>query len=714
MLQSRHWFPAWVFFSLSLLGEGAWGEELSKPSVNALPLDERMITVDGLLVEAIWQSAKPATGFIQQRPQAGAPAIGETSVWVAYDETNLYLGASLTDPDPSLVRGDERQRDASLDRSDAFAVLIDTYHDHQNGFVFETNLLAAMSDAIVSQEGKQVNLDWNGLWEVAAQRTERGWSVEFRIPFETLRFEPGENQVWGIQFRRRVPHLNEISFWRSLTTEQNFHEVSRAGHLLGIEATRQEHRFSIKPYAKGSYQFSRTDRYDSRDPDQDAGIDLRYRFQTNLTLDLTFNTDFAETEVDRLQVNLTEFPLFFPEKREFFLEGRGFYDFGLSRRVEPFFSRRIGLVERQPVPIVGGGKLTGKVGPYGIGFLLMQTEKAKEVNKRAEQFGVLRLTRDLGVRSNIGMIATHLAESGEKGNQTVGVDTAIAPSPNLVANTFWLRTSGGGDQEPGHAGYGQINWQDPFWRFFIYHLRVEESFDPALGYIQLTDLSETQGYIDLRPQPRSGPIREFGFKGELTYQTDINDRFLYRSNYWRALAYFRTGEFVMFSWDPQVKRLPKGFVIRPRITIPAGTYHFERYSLFMFSDLQKQLSGTMNLKWGGFYGGTIRSLDLNLTLAPAEGLKVGAGWNINAVNLPQGNFESQTLDGNVAWSLSNEMLFQGLIQWNKEDDLLAANLRFSWEYQPGSHLFLIVNPSQQEDETTILFLVKLTWLWEPI
>lgn len=361
------------FILLSILYGQASPQEPPKPAIQAIPLQEEKITVDGLLTEPVWAGAEPADHFIQQRPQTGAPAVGVSRVWIAFDENSLYIAADLLDPNPDLIRGDERQRDASLERSDSFALIIDAYHDHQNGFFFETNVLSAMSDALVSREGGEVNFDWDGLWEAAAQRTGGGWSVEFRIPFETLRFQPGASQVWGIQFRRRIPHLKEISFWSPLTSEQTFYEVSRAGHLTGIGSAGERRRLSIKPYAKGSYQLNRTDLRDDWEVDHDAGGDLRYRLRSNLVFDLTINTDFAETEVDRFQVNLTRFPLFFPEKREFFLEGKGFYDFGLAGRVEPFFSRRIGLVARRPVQILGGGKLTGKAGPYGVGALYMGT-----------------------------------------------------------------------------------------------------------------------------------------------------------------------------------------------------------------------------------------------------------------------------------------------------------------------------------------------------
>jgi hypothetical protein len=706
-------FFGFGFSLLLFISAPAWPQEPPKPSINALPLKEQ-ITIDGFLTEPIWKRTEPVDSFVQQRPETGAAAQGKSEVWIAFDQSHIYIAANLHDPNPALIRGDERNRDASFDRSDSFAVLIDTYHDHQNGFFFETNILSALSDALISQEGGSINQDWDGLWEVAAQRTEQGWSVEFRIPFETLRFRPGESQSWGIQFRRRIPHLKEISFWNPLTPEQTFFEVSRAGHLVGIGTIGQEHRLSIKPYAKGSYQVNRTDIRDDWDVDHAIGGDLRYRFRSNLVFDLTVNTDFAETEVDRFQVNLTRFPLFFPEKREFFLEGKGFYDFGLSGRVQPFFSRRIGLVQQRPIQILGGGKLTGKVGPYGIGALMMGTGKEEELGLDSERFGVLRVTRDFGVRSNIGMIGTYRAGDEQNEGSTVGLDTTFAPTSTLVTNGFWLRSAGTTLGKPADAGFAQINWRDPFFRVLLSHLRVDEFFSPATGFVLQTDLHETYGYIDLRPQPSSGPVREFGFKAETTYQTESDGDFLYQSHYWRAQADFRSGDFILLSWDPQRERLPVDFEIRPGIVIPAGTYRYEQYNLYFNSDPERPFSGVVSLKWGGFYDGNKESLVLNFTAASVEGLKFGTGWEIDWVSLPQGNFIAQIFDADVAWSATNTILVRGLIQWNKEDRAVAANLRFSWEYRPGSRLFLIANPFHQGNENTTLFLAKLTWLWEPL
>ncbi|MFQ5543183.1 MAG: DUF5916 domain-containing protein [Nitrospiria bacterium] len=697
-----------LIFGLS--GEAS-AQEAAKRSLRAIRLENGQVTVDGFVNEPIWQTGMAATGFVQQEPFVGSLSLAESFARVAYDESHLYIGALLNDPQPDLVRGDERQEDGLFDRSDAFAVLIDTYHDHQNGFFFETNLLSAMSDALVSQEGTEVNRDWDANWSVAAQRTETGWSVEFRIPFTALRFRPGEAQTWGIQFRRRVPHLKEVSFWSPLTSEQVFFEVSRAGHLNGVNTTKQVQPFAIKPYVKGAYQSDRTGTENISESDFDGGVDFRYRFRTNLTLDLTYNTDFAETEVDRFQVNLTRFPLFFPEKREFFLEGKGFYDFGLSGRVQPFFSRKIGLVNRKSVPILVGGKLSGKVGPYGIGTLFMETESQGDAP--SERFGVLRLSRDLGLRSKLGVIATQRAERSKSGRETVGVDGIFAPNKHLRSTAFWLYSDESQGEDRGDTSFAELRWQDPFWRIRLNHLRIDNDFSPALGFVRQDDLHETVGFVDVRPQPKSGRVREFGFKTEMTYQTDASDNFLYQSNYNRMQVDFRSGDFLLLSVDPQRERLPEDFEIRPGITIPAGTFTYTHYNIIFSSDTSRPFSGNIDLLWGGFFDGEKTSLDLELTLAPREGLKIGAEWEIDDVRLPQGNFTSQLLNGDISWSLNNQLLLQGLVQWDKEGDSLAANLRLSWEYQEGSWFYFIVNPGHQDDGETLQVLTKITWRWEP-
>lgn len=720
-----HWFhfnrfiPVFLLFLLSPSGK-VFGQEIPKNSIEANSVATQEIQIDGLLNESPWQGGTIATEFTQQEPFVGNVARVRTTVRLVYDEHHLYIGAMLHDPQPGEIKADERQRDGAFNRSDAFAVLIDTYHDHQSAFFFETNPLSAMSDALVSQEGSQVNKDWDGLWKVKAARIQSGWSLEIKIPFKTLRFRSGNSKDWGIQFRRRVPHLKEISFWSPLSTEQTLFDVSLAGHLSGIETTSQDKPFSIKPYVKGSYERDPATTNTGSKFDEEFGLDFRYRFLTNMTLDLSYNTDFAETEVDRFQVNLTRFPLFFPEKREFFLEGKGYYDFGLTRRVQPYFSRKIGLEGGSPIPIFLGGKLSGKLGPYGLGLLLMETESRDGVPDEGiedvpeERFGILRVSRDLGLRSNLGVIGTVREEKNGLSNKTYGFDGTLAPHPNLTADGFWIHSEDEERQVSGAAYFGNGEWRDPFWRIKLNHLFVGKSFFPELGFVQQRDLEETFGYVDIRPQPVGGIIREFGFKTEMTYQENTSGQFLYQSNYNRVQADFRSGDFILISIDPQREQLPEDFEIRPGITIPEGSYRYTHTNIYIITDTRRPVSGVFSLLWGGFYDGNKTSLDLSFTSAPVKGLGISAGWEIDWVDLPQGSFTSQIFDLDIKWSLSNTALIQWFTQYDKEDKSVAANIRFSWEYLDKSHLYFIINPTHQGEDDTLLILTKITWLWEPL
>lgn len=687
--------------------------EPPKLSLTAFPLVSAVI-LDGVLDDAAWTVPPGATGFVQQTPAAGSPAAGHTTVWAAYDDHALYLAAKLDDPDPELIQADERHRDASLSRSDAFAVLIDAYHDHQTGFLFETNPLAAQSDRVISREGAFVNTAWNGIWDVASARTATGWSVEFRIPFATLRFHPEAGAVWGVQFRRVIPHLRETAFWNPLTSEQTLEEVSRSGHLRGIEPIARGGRLSVVPYAKGAYG-TRTDSLSGWDVDHAAGADLRYLPTSDLTLDLTANTDFAETEADRFQVRLDRFPLFFPERREFFLEGKGAYEFGLAGTLQPFFSRRIGLRGGEPIPLWGGGKLTGKVDRYGIGLLAMQSRA--DDGGPAERFGVLRLTRDLGVRSQLGGIATRRDPIGGSASQTVGLDATYNPTSTFTTDGFWLRSDG--NDRPGYAAFAQAQYRDPLWRLKLSQLRVDERFDPQLGFVRQTDLEETVGYIDVRPRPAAGPVLEWGAKSEITYQTTTDGRLLYRSQYQRVLAEFRSGDTILLSWDPQFERLLEPFVLREAdarrpepVVIPAGDYRYHHWNVYVNTESSRPISGVASVLWGGYYGGRKTSLDLQLTVAVLGAVSLGGSLSVDWIRLPQADVVARIVAGDARWSVTNRLVVSALVQHDEESRTLAGNVRLAWEYRTGSYLYLIANPSSNPDRTASVFLAKWTWRWE--
>ncbi|MBI1823991.1 MAG: carbohydrate binding family 9 domain-containing protein [Nitrospirae bacterium] len=677
----------------------------------AHPIEDQQIQIDGRLDEEIWKKYRPISGFFQQEPKVGEKELAVTEVWVLYDSKYLYIGARLIDPEPNAVQGDERHRDSDFSRSDTFGFVVDTFHDHQNGFYFETNPLGGKADGLIHQEGAFINTDWDGLWDIGAIRTDYGWSAEFRIPFETIRFQPGEAEVWGIQFRRKIPHLKEVAFWSPLTSDQNFYMLSKGGHLTGIQPISQAGEIWIKPYVKGGGLLK--EGLDSGwELNQDSGLDLRYKLKSNLTFDLTFRTDFAETEIDRIQINLTRFPLFYPEKREFFLEGSDYFDFGISGRAQPFFSRTIGLQNQQPVPLFGGMKLTGKIDGYGLGLLSIGSRSHNGIER--EEMSAVRFTRDMGLRSRAGVLFTDRTGDGGS-DQSGGADLTWGPLPQLDLQGFWVRSGW-----PNHSLYGEgtasfseAYWHDPFWRIRINHLRISDGFDPALGFAQQTDLDETYGYVDIHPQPNNGPVREFGFKGELTYQNDSRGDFLYRSNYWRAQAVFRSGEFILLSWDPQIEHLPVDFMIRPGITLPAGDYTYQQYSEIFQSDSRRAFSVTQTWYGGQFYNGNKNTLTFGFAWGAVDTFKIGFSLEQDWVNLPQGNFVAEIIEQDFRWDLDNQMTVQALNQWDKELGEFSTNFRYSWEYKPGSFFYLVINPIQTDSQTNFLFQAKVTYLFQP-
>ncbi|HET8759841.1 MAG TPA: carbohydrate binding family 9 domain-containing protein [Nitrospiria bacterium] len=717
-----------VWLTRPAAGVAAWGlillatssvasaAEPVKPTLAAFPLADARVVVDGVLDESVWRTVPGMSGLIQQTPRTGEPAVGVTTVWVAYDAQALYVAARLDDPQPELIQADERHRDAAMARSDTFDVVIDTYHDHQNAFLFQTNPLGAQYDAALTREGAFVNDAWNGIWEVAAGRTPTGWAAEFRIPFTTLRYHSSAGATWGIQFRRVIPHLMETSYWSPLAPEQSLYEISRGGHLVGVAPLHPRRRLTLMPYAKGAYGV-RSDDDAGWHVDHDAGGDARVAITPDLTLDLTLNTDFAETEADHFQVRLDRFPLFFPERREFFLEDKGAFEFGLEGQVQPFFSRTIGLSGGEPVPLWGGAKLTGKADRYGIGALTMQS-RARD-NDPAERFSVLRLTRDLGLRSQVGVIGTRREVLGGPPYQTVGADASYNPTSELTTNAFWMRSDGPQAAQPGYAGYAQAQYRDPFWRLRLYHLRVDERFDPQLGFVKQNDLAETYGYVDVRPRPATGPVLEWGVKTELTYQSTTDGTMLYRSQYQRVLAEFRTGDTILVSWDPQIERLQDSFELKPGIVIPAGEYRYHHWNVYVASEPSRPFSGYVSVLWGGYYGGRKTSLDVNLTASAFETVKLGAGLSVDWIRVPTGvapyhaDTVPRVLTGDVQWSVTNRLVLKGLVQHEHESGTLASYLRLAWEYHPGSFVYLIANPSSsRETGSAAVYLIKVTWRWE--
>ena len=460
------------------LQDGAPGDE--RPTMAATRVEQGP-TIDGDLSDRAWQQSEVGGNFIQHEPLDGVPATEQTEVRVVFTDSTLYFGITAFDANPDAIIAKEMERDSRIFQDDSLLLLLDTFHDRRNAYAFETNLNGARTDTLVTDEGRDLNLEWDGIWSVASRRTALGWAAEIAIPISTLRFDP-RALAWGFNVQRYIAHKREMTHWSGLPREvstlgqvgsqvQPVHRVSMAGELTGLTGISQSAQLQIKPFVVGN--LSEDPRLDL-DPisDGDAGLDLKWGVSRSLALDLTYNTDFAEVEVDQLQTNLTRFSLYFPEKRDFFLENAGIFDFGPPHReffrppvLKAFFSRRVGLNEGRQVPINWGARLTGRLGGWNLGVLRVTTAGIEQDDETlpAKAFTVARLKRNLGRRSTIGAIVTEAAPENEDANRVVGLDFDYKPTAKLSLGGFW--TGSGLSEEPegaaanassdtGEAAYG--------------------------------------------------------------------------------------------------------------------------------------------------------------------------------------------------------------------------------------------------------------------
>jgi len=680
------------------------------PEIIAFKIQKGKIFIDGKLDEPSWQEASPVAGFIQREPRPGEPATELTEVRILFDEENLYIGAILYDSTPGDIVADEMKRDADLRRNDAFAVLIDTYHDHRNGFFFETNPLGARADAYTSNEGESINFDWDGVWWTGCTITSEGWQVEMKIPFSTLRYDNKRLGTWGIQFRRIIRRKNEEVYWSPVSLEADIWRVSKAGHLKGLNKIKQGRNIEMKPYL-----IFGTGRTPSKGENRlklvkDAGVDIKYNITPNLTFDITYNTDFAHVEVDEQQVNITRFPLFFPEKRDFFLEGGGFFEFGLKGKIQPFFSRRIGLVGGEEVPIILGGKLTGKEGKYGIGLLSIQTDEKEEEPKT--NYSVIRLKRDIFSRSNIGFILVNKEPSDEGFNRTLGVDARFSFSEHFDLIPFFFKTITQGSSPDGEAGYIKARWEDKSKVLTLSYLNVSEDINPEVGFVKRKGMKETLSYLGWRLRPAASRVREFYPFTIIKYVLNQENSLVTRALTFGVSTELHSGDSFELSYKREFERLDEDFEIASGITIPVGSYSFDSFNFGIETDESRKISGKASISAGKFYNGNIVSYNTSLLFKPSAYFGLEVKLSRNEIDLPQSFFTTNLIITKARYFLSTRTFFNALLQWNDDTDELVSNLRFNYEYRPGSDIFIVYNERRDldGDSTDHSFLLKLTYL----
>ena len=720
-----------------------------RATVRAVRLTEPL-RVDGTLDEEMYETVMPLSDFIQQEPDEGAPATEKTEAWVFYDDRSVYVSARLWDAAPeSEWIANEMQRDSGqIIQNDTFRVAFDTFYDRRNGVAFMVNPIGGFVDFAVTDEGN-MNRDWNPIWNVKTGRFDGGWSVEMQIPFKSLRFRPGLSQVWGLQLGRDIRHKNEEVYLTPVPISAGpaLFRLSAAGTLAGIEVPQGNRTFEVKPYAIGSLatDVNAVPRI-SNDGDGDFGVDVKYGVTQNLTADFTYNTDFAQVEVDEQQVNLTRFSLFFPEKREFFLEGRGIFDFGRGANLSTggtggggrrpgggggaggdvpaiFFSRRVGLEAGQTVPILGGGRLTGKAGKFSIGALNIQTDDAPSVDAVATNFTVVRVKRDILRRSRIGGIFTGRSVStndpGSPGsNEVYGLDAAFSFYDHVTFNGYYARSQTPGLEGDDASYQAAFTYTGDLYRFQLDHLLIGDNFNPEIGFQRRDDFRRTFTSAQYRPRPSLRAVRQFTFGASLDYIENGAGRVETRLAQARFDTDFENSD--RFSLDVQqsYELLVEPFGIATDVTIPVGGYDFRDVFVSYSMGSQRRVSGTWSLQRGRFFNGDITAVGYRrgrIEITPQ--FSVEPGFSINRIDLPEGRFTAKLVTGRLTYTLTPRMFIGGLVQYNSSNDSLSTNLRLRWEYQPGSELFVVYNDQRDTSlrGTPFLenraFVVKFTRLF---
>jgi len=708
-------FAAVVLVTTAAVGRGqtdTLGAErgaANRPVIRAAHATTRP-RLDGRLDEPAWLTADSITDLRQREPNEGRAASERTVIRVLVDDDALYVGVRAFDRDAARIRSSQLRRDADLTSDDNVTLLIDSFHDRRGAFVFRTNPNGAMWDAqLVGSES--ANSNWNGIWDVAATTDSAGWTAEFRIPLSTLRFESGADAAVGFNVRRNIRRRNEEDLWQSWGRAQGLYQLLNEGDLVGFGTFARARHLEVKPYllsrAVAPDRDLQAERLGDGSVGGKAGVDAKAAVTPTLTADLTVNTDFAQVEADRQVINLTRFPLFFPEKREFFLESSGIFDFGTSERAQVFYTRRIGLnAKGNAVPILGGARLTGKQGPWSIGVLDARTGAGDDANDV-----VLRLRHDLLDRAFVGAIVADRSGPGVEGHDAAGgvdVDLPLVIHGRNVVPSFWLA----GTRVPGVAGTPTA------WRFgtdypndlfdnFVSLYRIDAGFTPRLGFVRRTGIWETTGHFDFMPRPGVLGIRQLDIKAPIPSWDIIADESgsLARPTTWQTAEFewrllggsFHSGDEFELNVQRRMDAPADTFELFEGVNVPAGRYWWTRTEAQYETSEGRPLSVRVEASTGRFYEGHGTDLEVSGTYRGGGHVIVGADFSRQEASLPGGHFLALSAGSRIEYALTTRMDFLAFAQYNNESRRADFNLRFHWIPVIGDDVFVVWNSGFSTD-----------------
>jgi len=710
----------------------------SKKYLPAIEINSNL-SIDGELNEVEWQRADFSSSFQQNEPGDGDYPTEQTEIGCLYDKKNLYFGIRCYDSEPDKTIRTELRRDAFMDNDDYFEIILDTFNDNRSGFYFVLNPYGNKRDAKLSDEGRSYNPDWDGIWECKTEINEQGWFVEIAIPWKTLRFVEGEKIYFGANFGRMIRRKNEKLDWSHIARDvgrSGIFRLSQAGVMGPFNGLRMGGNFELQPFIIGGMQKDIQTEF-HLDKIGDLGIDAKINLTSNLVADLTLNTDFAQVEADQEQVNLTRFSLYFPEKREFFLEGAEIFSASGSNRMFQgdapiiFYSRKIGIEEGNQIPLWGGAKITGKIGKTTIGLLNMQTRATTIISDEKEEeaptanFGVFRLKQDIFSRSSIGLILTNkVVEQNVRNNQSFAVDSRLSFTQTLTLTTLFAGTHTSDESN----SKNKVANLDLNWRTDRYYVRlgftdVEPNFNAEMGFVRRTDIRRSSGSFYFTPRAEKFiSVRKFAYGFRSSYLTD-HTNYLYERNI--NLIYiisFQSGARFNIRMGQGYEYLPDDWEVRPGIIIEDGIY--EGYSIFTrySSDEARQLAAEINLSASDYYGGKRYSLGGGINWNGIERFKVNCDYRINKIKLPFDQFNTFTLSNRLIYAFSTDAYLKAYIQYNSDrlrfDGRVKWNINilFRYIYKPGSDIYLVYNQEQLVGEnnnelSNRTLMAKVVYFW---
>ncbi len=705
------------------------------------------VEIDGDLTEADWQHAEPMDRFIQVEPHEGENITETTELRILYDDENIYFGFTCFDSEMSKLIANEMRRDArDLHENDNVFVLLDTYNDKRSGFFFRMNPLGAIQDRAITNSGDSMNTDWDAVVACKSKINDTYWTAELSIPFSQLRFEKNDPMTWGINAGRGIARHQEEGVWMPVPSSYGGRAKYRTAHvgsLVGLEGITPSRNLEILPYVlPGITQVSDDDATFQTTREFKLGFDAKYGITSNLTADVTFNTDFAQVEADEEQVNLTRFSLFFPEKRPFFLEGAGLFDFGIPRtsfRQPPpmllFYSRQIGLAEKNAIPIIFGGKTSGKIGSYGVGFLNVLTDKFYDdtdpdddpIDIPRTNYSVMRITKDIASGSRIGMIAVNKDEIGSY-NRAGGFDFEYRPNDSLDVRGLWSRTFEPDASGRNNAWYIGSNWRHKRFRIEGSYTDIDEDFNPAVGYVRRPGTRHFRGETRWVPMPQKFGIRQIWTGPEVDYILNHNNELEEWNISYTNWFEFSSGDSIFFNVGRSFERLDEIFPFQEGIDIPIGDYYSNSFGFRASSSDSRPISTSIGGGIEDFFEGQVRRASLQTTLKPNGHISVSAQYQLNQiVDLATAYFTDgqprslyvNLFRGRVDYSFTTGLFAKLFAQWNTETDVVSANFLINYIYRPGSDFYFVFNQTYDTDGTTKSVLLdstvvaKMTYWWNP-